>query len=304
MRLQFFSIVGRNTLRSFVHWYKVNLRFRGTWGVGTIVFLGFIIFLAITTANTIMFGSPHTFSPSQNAKMERNKESCEHTGQGKVYITDDQGAVCRWKDLNPITSCCRDYSVTKLQIFSCENCNKTIACCSVYEFCVSCCMDPAKQDLRNDILESVDTKNREFEDPTMLSAFDYCRAICRTSSKSIHSHNQYRNDDKYCYTLNAPPLQNKTDGDGNMNRIKIAENVQTNEPVQEIEIEKQTKHTTHYSRSSSRMNVGDGERIESKKVFGFGIFTSESSSMDLAHWLRILMLSFLVIFVSMDVNQD
>eukprot|EP01119_Soliformovum_irregulare_P005770 TRINITY_DN17520_c0_g1_i2.p1 TRINITY_DN17520_c0_g1~~TRINITY_DN17520_c0_g1_i2.p1 ORF type:complete len:249 (-),score=44.34 TRINITY_DN17520_c0_g1_i2:55-801(-) len=36
--------------------------------------------------------------------------------------------------------------------------------------------------------------------------FDYCRAMCRTSSRSIHAVNKYRNDEKYCYGGEAPVI--------------------------------------------------------------------------------------------------
>jgi len=284
------------------------MRFRGTWGLGTLLFLGFILFVAFMTANTIVFGSPSTFTtPPTLQEKRKEKETCEHTQQGKHYITDDKGGVCKWKDLNPITSCCRDYSVTKIQPFSCEHCNRTIACCSVYEFCVSCCLDPAKEDLRNEVQQVLDAKSLGFEDFSSLSPFEYCRAICRTSSKSIYSQNQYRNDDKYCYSLDAPPVQNKTqEAEVNLNRIKIAERTneevvdanvpQQNEPIQEVEVVKETLLEEAKLRTSNGMHVGDGERKEQIRDFKnlFGVFTSNSSSMTLAHWLRFSMLALLL----------
>jgi len=199
--------INSRLFRTSIHWYKHHLRFRGAWGLGTLLFLGFICFMAVMAANTIVFGSPNTFvSPPTSQEKRKEKDTCEHTQQGKHYITDDKGGVCKWKDLNPATSCCKDYLVTKIQPYSCDNCNRTIACCSIYEFCVSCCLDPAKEDLRNEVQQTLDAKSLGFEDFSTLSPFDYCRAICRTSSKSIHSQNQYRIDEKFCYSLDAPPV--------------------------------------------------------------------------------------------------
>jgi len=308
----------RGLFRSFLHWYRLNMRFRGTWGLGTLLFLGFIVFGAFMMANTIVFGSPNTFAaPPTSQERRKEKDNCEHTQQGKHYITDDKGGVCKWKDLNPVTSCCKDYSITKIHPFSCENCNRTIACCSVYEFCVSCCLDPAKEDLRNEVQQVLDAKSLGVEDFSSLSPFEYCRAICRTSSKSIYSQNQYRNDDKYCYSLDAPPLQNKTqETEMNPNRIKIAERTteevidinvpQQNEPIQEVEVVKETPLDETILITSNGMNVGDGERKEQIKNLNnlFGVFTSDSSSMEVAHWLRLCMLAFLLYFTCMPYVVD
>lgn len=38
------------------------------------------------------------------------------------------------------------------------------------------------------------------------SAFDFCRALCRTSSRSVVQQNQYRNsEDKYCFGVDSIP---------------------------------------------------------------------------------------------------
>jgi len=127
-----------------------------------------------------------------------------------------------------------------------------------------------------------------FGDVSSLSGFDYCRTICRTSSKSIHSHNQYRNNDKYCYSLHPPPLQNDT-LEGNINRIKIAGKDEKDE--NEVDVVKEVKF------SSLGMHVGDGERREQTKFEFLEMFSNDGpSSIDMVHSFRILMLAFLIYY--------
>mmetsp|Transcript_26955 Transcript_26955/g.37981 ORF Transcript_26955/g.37981 Transcript_26955/m.37981 type:complete len:294 (+) Transcript_26955:166-1047(+) len=131
---------------------------------------------------------------------------CEHTNQGKVYVTDDAGYSCKWKELNYETNCCKDSHITLIPRYSCATCNPNSLCCGVYEFCVSCCMDPSHEEIRDLVLEQPENiKLRETTD-----AFDYCRAVCRTNSKAIHATNQYKNSEKYCFGVEGPPLYNET----------------------------------------------------------------------------------------------
>ena len=92
---------------------------------------------------------------------------CRNSIQGKVLMADDQGLyfkilkmtspvrtpkcwencsfsgyVCLRADLYSTTGCCRT-SGPKTQRYSCETCNDH-GCCSIYEYCVSCCLHPDK----------------------------------------------------------------------------------------------------------------------------------------------------------------
>jgi len=155
---------------------------------------------------------PNAFS-QQAPQREKKKFGCEHTNQGKVFITDDRGYTCKWKDLEPVSSCCKELEETSLdamQRYSCDTCNSTTLCCSVYEFCVSCCMDPNITSLRQQHASLQSTVLR-FVD--LSSSFDLCRAVCRTSSKSIYDKNKYKHDDKHCYGLVGPPVETSDSGE-------------------------------------------------------------------------------------------
>jgi hypothetical protein len=71
------------------------------------------------------------------------------------------GFVCSWKDLDRTTNCCHDTHLTDINRFSCDYCNETVFCCSVYEYCVSCCMYPG----------NVSSTSKRFLPPTLLLLF-------------------------------------------------------------------------------------------------------------------------------------
>lgn len=66
--------------------------------------------------------------------------NCRNSIQGKTLIVDDEGYVCpRIELLN--TGCCKLAPQSKQ--YDCESCIED-GCCSVYEYCVSCCLNPDK----------------------------------------------------------------------------------------------------------------------------------------------------------------
>jgi len=82
-----------------------------------------------------------------------------------------------------------------------------------------------------------------------------------------------------------------------MRKLKKEQEEEENKPVQEVEMVQdllQIKEESHHG-----MNVGHGERIQEKKnlmINFLGVFTSGSSSLEMAHELRIFLLVFLVYF--------
>ncbi|XP_067329351.1 SREBP regulating gene protein isoform X1 [Anolis sagrei] len=78
------------------------------------------------------------FSPG-NGSQQGNQ--CRNSVQGKLLITDELGYICERKDVL-VNGCCNvDAPGTKL--YSCDSCLSN-GCCSVYEACVSCCLQPNK----------------------------------------------------------------------------------------------------------------------------------------------------------------
>ncbi|PRP83980.1 hypothetical protein PROFUN_08664 [Planoprotostelium fungivorum] len=133
---------------------------------------------------------------------------CSNTQQGRDFITDSDGFVCLRKDLNGATGCCRRKEDEKppteiFPRFSCRTCNATTQCCSSYELCTSCCMDPSNAQLKLSVVKGNPAYDhlRQETDP-----FNYCRSVCRTSSRSVFAINRYRNADKHCFGPEAPPI--------------------------------------------------------------------------------------------------
>ena len=130
-------------------------------------------------------------------------KTCRNSVQGKQLLADEQGYVCERPDL--LTGgCCNPQGLTT-QHYICESCLDN-NCCSVYEHCISCCLQPDKQPLLRKILgKASDTFNHLFASVT--DHFELCLAKCRTSSQSVQHENSYRDPKaKYCFGEDPPDL--------------------------------------------------------------------------------------------------
>ncbi|ESN97791.1 hypothetical protein HELRODRAFT_157537 [Helobdella robusta] len=128
-------------------------------------------------------------------------EVCRNSVQGWTWIVDEQGYVCSRSSVLP-NGCCPQSSVR----FSCQSCQMN-CCCAVFEYCVSCCMQPDKKmKLRKTFVRLA----RAF--PYLFSSvndvFELCLSKCRTSSHSLQHENTYRDPlMKFCYGSDLPALQ-------------------------------------------------------------------------------------------------
>ncbi|XP_048641613.1 SREBP regulating gene protein isoform X3 [Marmota marmota marmota] len=111
----------------------------------------------------------------------RPSNQCRNSIQGKHLITDDLGYVCERKDL--LTNGCCDVSVPSTKQYCCDGCLAN-GCCSAYEHCVSCCLQPNKQLLLERFLNRAAVA---FQNLFMAveDHFELCLAKCRTSSQSL-----------------------------------------------------------------------------------------------------------------------
>lgn len=71
-----------------------------------------------------------------------NTTMCRNSVQGMVLIVDDRGVLCQRADLLGASGCC-DPDATSASAYNCDTCTDS-HCCSVYEHCVSCCLNPDK----------------------------------------------------------------------------------------------------------------------------------------------------------------
>ncbi|XP_076846082.1 SREBP regulating gene protein [Brachyhypopomus gauderio] len=133
----------------------------------------------------------------------RHITRCRNSIQGKVLLTDQLGYVCERKDLL-VNGCCNVNDGSSRQ-YVCESCLSN-ACCSVYEYCVSCCLQPDKQAVLESFLNRAAEGFRNLF-TAVEDLFELCLAKCRTSSQSVQHENTYRNAQaKYCYGENPPEL--------------------------------------------------------------------------------------------------
>ncbi|XP_023369101.1 UPF0454 protein C12orf49 homolog isoform X2 [Otolemur garnettii] len=113
------------------------------------------------------------------------------------------GYVCERKDLL-VNGCC-NVNVPSTKQYCCDGCWPN-GCCSAYEYCVSCCLQPNKQLLLERFLNRA---AMAFQNLFMAveDHFELCLAKCRTSSQSVQHENTYRDPiAKYCYGESPPEL--------------------------------------------------------------------------------------------------
>ncbi|XP_023589545.1 SREBP regulating gene protein isoform X2 [Trichechus manatus latirostris] len=113
------------------------------------------------------------------------------------------GYVCERKDLL-VNGCC-NVNVPNTKQYCCDGCLSN-GCCSAYEYCVSCCLQPNKQLLLERFLNRAAVA---FQNLFMAveDHFELCLAKCRTSSQSVQHENTYRDPiAKYCYGESPPEL--------------------------------------------------------------------------------------------------
>lgn len=86
---------------------------------------------------------------------DSSNQPCRNSIQGKALIVDERGIVCSRHDVLP-NGCCRieqrqtsknekTPSMAVRERYSCKTCNPQ-GCCTIYEYCVSCCLHPGKVD--------------------------------------------------------------------------------------------------------------------------------------------------------------
>ncbi|XP_035737401.1 UPF0454 protein C12orf49 homolog isoform X1 [Vespa mandarinia] len=181
-------------------------------------------------------------SPSNLNDSDTSNRPCRNSVQGKVLIVDEHGVVCARHELLSNGCCSREQkqpykteeaTITALkERYSCKTCNAQ-GCCAIYEYCVSCCLHPAKHIKgKKDTVESGKNLPRIKEEDTVkvrlrnMDRFQTCLAACRTSSASVRHENTYKDPhSKHCYTLQPPynhqrhrrdikSLNNNRDNDG------------------------------------------------------------------------------------------
>lgn len=79
-----------------------------------------------------------------NVTGANHSTGCRNSVQGKTLLVDDNGYVCTRNNLLNNGCCDSNKDGHKIIQYSCDTCNEVDGCCSVYERCVSCCLNPNK----------------------------------------------------------------------------------------------------------------------------------------------------------------
>lgn len=128
-----------------------------------------------------------------------NPAKCRNTVQGLRFVTDSKGVLCGREDVDSQTNCC-----LKGVRHTCDKCSLEDRCCSDFEDCVSCCLDPKHdaQSLARVTLRSPKHKDAgNWDDP-----FEYCRGVCRTHGKSTVHENAYIGARHHCFSKLGKPM--------------------------------------------------------------------------------------------------
>ncbi|XP_058442716.1 SREBP regulating gene protein [Malaya genurostris] len=122
--------------------------------------------------------------------------TCRNSVQGKALIVDDRGFVCMRSELL-WTGCC-NIEVESTKLFLCDTCQNN-ACCTIYEYCVSCCMNPNKRSVLEKVLAKA-SGHQIAVYATVNDQYELCLTKCRTNSHSVQNENKYRDPKlKHCY---------------------------------------------------------------------------------------------------------
>nr|VZI36560.1 unnamed protein product [Spirometra erinaceieuropaei] len=109
------------------------------------------------------------------------KASCRQTSQSAAWIVDEEGFYCPRADVLPSGCCNRTSNSTEPSRYSCFSCSRQ-DCCSAYERCVACCLNPVNRNHWRMTMEAA----QEADDRNLLiatSVFEFCSFRCRTSSE-------------------------------------------------------------------------------------------------------------------------
>ncbi|KAF7805354.1 UPF0454 protein C12orf49 isogeny [Senna tora] len=141
--------------------------------------------------------------------------NCKNTVQGRYFLSDDIGYVCDALSVDSQSRCCPEIG----EKFSCHGCNLLSQCCNSYEYCVSCCLNPARTN-KEDIWKVKIAKPTTAG--TYASVFDYCAGRCRHSSESVVHENAYLSDFHHCFFLPSNSSRiNSTLPEARLNGINV-----------------------------------------------------------------------------------
>uniref|UniRef100_A0A6P7FAN6 SREBP regulating gene protein n=1 Tax=Diabrotica virgifera virgifera TaxID=50390 RepID=A0A6P7FAN6_DIAVI len=193
-------------------WYSAIIRF-----VRRRIFLGLLLFLSFSYCLISYVGKtdflnnddvmvvkrtqPFIWRSLQQHNSSSDETNCRNSVQGKVLLVDDRGYVCPRNEVLQ-NGCCNEQSPGVVQ-YLCETC-KPNNCCTIYEHCISCCLQPDKKEVLENVLGKASEQNSVLF-ASVADHFELCLAKCRTNSQSVQHENSYRDPKaKHCFGEVAP----------------------------------------------------------------------------------------------------
>lgn len=155
-------------------------------GGGVIVIIVFQLILFVSNVSSIR--------TNINIEKHGGGHSCINTVQGRYLLSDDNGHVCDALSVDPQSRCCPESG----KKFSCHGCNLVSQCCNSYEYCVSCCLNPAQTPKELAVKVKI---AKPITAGTYSSVFYFCAGRCRHSSESVVHENAYISEFHHCFSL-------------------------------------------------------------------------------------------------------
>ncbi|XP_028167438.1 UPF0454 protein C12orf49 homolog [Ostrinia furnacalis] len=150
---------------------------------------------------TMIERKPFVWRALQEHKDSNDSIICRNSVQGRSLLVDDRGYVCHRNDV--MRNGCCDHYADSSQRYSCDTCTDT-NCCIIYEYCVSCCLDPKKRDLLEVVLSKLSAEESVLF-RTLSDDYELCLTKCRTSSHSVLHENSYKDPThKHCFGQELP----------------------------------------------------------------------------------------------------
>eukprot|EP00055_Hartaetosiga_balthica_P005953 m.18209 g.18209 ORF g.18209 m.18209 type:complete len:205 (+) comp4926_c0_seq1:115-729(+) len=200
-----FERLGMWMVRGVIGWFKpsvVRVLLLACFVVGT------LIFLSLPRTDASVLKREESKHPPREWFFRRHltsssNETCRFSRLNGNWVVDENGFVCKFQDLSK-RSCCEDVS----NKFVCDSCEEN-HCCTWYEHCVSCCLDPIHVSMRNQVFASLSQSQKRVL--TLASdQFDYCELKCRSDSTSVHHENKFRDISfVHCFGKELPEVKDK-----------------------------------------------------------------------------------------------
>ncbi|CAG9865366.1 unnamed protein product [Phyllotreta striolata] len=189
-------------------WYSAFIRF-----IRRRIILGFIFLLSFSYCGLSYLKNAGLFNGNDDevAAIKRTQpfvwrslqqhnasddDGCRNSVQGKLLIADDRGYLCPRAELLR-NGCCNSLGPGVAQ-YDCDTCRPN-NCCTIYEHCISCCLQPDKKEVLESVLGRASEQNNVLI-ASVADHFELCLAKCRTSSQSVRHENSYRDPEaKHCF---------------------------------------------------------------------------------------------------------